>query len=305
MQSTTSRARCRARASRVLWPPRRPRSCCGVLADTVRNVWCDENGERWAASADQRDRVLAPVGEALLAAARLQPGEHVVDIGCGCGATTLQAAALVAPDGAATGIDISAAMLGVARARQAAGGRGNARFVHADAESHALPGPFDAAISRFGTMFFADPVMAFTTLGAGLRPGGRLVMATWQPLIANEWLTVPSAALLPHSTMPDTSAEGSMFAQSDPAKVERTLTDAGFTRIGLEDVRLRLTCGTDLEEAVHYLSGAGPGRAILADVPEGDRDAALDDVRAALTDHADQDGVHLEAAIWLVTATRA
>ncbi|MEQ4724275.1 methyltransferase domain-containing protein [Nonomuraea sp. B19D2] len=272
--------------------------------DAISQVWDTENGERWAADANRRDRVLAPVGEALLATARLQPGEHVLDIGCGCGATTLQAAAEVAPGGTATGIDISAAMLGVARARQAADGPGNARFVHADAQTHPVPGPFDAAISRFGTMFFNDPVTAFLTLGAGLRPGARLVMATWQPLAANQWLTMPGAALLRHGTLPDTGQGPGMFAQSEPAVVERVLTEAGFARIQLEDVRLRLTFGADLDEAIDYLSHSGPGRTVLATVPEADRDAALDDVRAALADHADACGVHLEAAIWLITATR-
>jgi ubiquinone/menaquinone biosynthesis C-methylase UbiE len=196
-------------------------------------------------------------------------------------------------------------MLGVARARQSAGGPGNARFVHADAQTHAVPGPFDVAISRFGTMFFTDPAMAFTTLGAGLRPGGRLVMATWQPPAANDWLTVPGAALLSYGTMPVTGQEPGMFAQSDPAVVERVLTEAGFAQIHLDDVRLRLTFGADLGEAIDYLSSSGPGRTVLATVPEADRDAALDDVRAVLAGHLDQAGVHLEAAVWLVTAVRA
>ncbi|MFI7709329.1 class I SAM-dependent methyltransferase [Nonomuraea sp. NPDC049480] len=272
--------------------------------DAAQQSWDDEDGRRWAADADRRDRVLAPVAEALLSAAQLGPGEQVLDIGCGCGATTLQAAGQVAPDGTVAGIDVSAPMLEVARARLAASGLGNVRFVHADAQSHAFPGLFDVVISRFGTMFFTDPAAAFTTLASGMRSGARLVLATWQPLAANDWLIIPGAELLRYGTMPALGEGPGMFAQSDPAVVERVLTGAGFVHARLSDVRLPLTLGADLDEAVDYLAHSGPGRTVLATVPAHERDAALSDVRAALTDHADQAGVHMNAAIWLITATR-
>ncbi|MEO3860998.1 methyltransferase domain-containing protein [Acrocarpospora sp. B8E8] len=273
-------------------------------ADSAQRSWDDEDGRRWAADADRRDRVLAPVAEALLSAARLGPGQRVLDIGCGCGATTLQAAEQVLPDGMVAGIDVSAPMLEVARARLAASGLSNVRFVHADAQSHTVPGLFDVAISRFGTMFFTDPAAAFSTLAAGMRPGARLVLATWQPLAANQWLIVPGAALLRYGTMPALGEGPGMFAQADPAVVEQVLAGAGFVQARFADVRLPLTLGADLEEAVDYLAQSGPGRAVLATVPAHERDAALSEVRTALTDHADQAGVHLDAAIWLITATR-
>jgi SAM-dependent methyltransferase len=274
--------------------------------DAVRQESCEMDRQRRAAAdADRSDRVLAPVADALLSAARLQPSEQVLDIGCGCGATTLEAAGQVAPDGTVTGIDVSAPALEVARARQFEDGLGNVRFVHADAQTHAFAGLFDVAISRFGTMFFTDPITAFTTIAAGLRPGGRLALATWQPLTANDWLIVPGAALLRHGRMPAIDSGPGMFAQSDPAVVEQVLADAGFDQVHLTDVRLPLTLGPDVDEAIDYLTESGPGRAALATVPAADRDTALDDVRAALTGHTSQAGVRLNAAIWLITATRA
>ncbi|WP_164903561.1 class I SAM-dependent methyltransferase [Nonomuraea polychroma] len=200
---------------------------------------------------------------------------------------------------------MGAASAATARARLAASGLSNVQFVHADAQSHTFPSLFDVAISRFGTMFFTDPAAAFTTLASGMRSGARLVLSTWQPLAANDWLIIPGAALLRYGTMPALGEGPGMFAQSDPAVVEQVLTGAGFVHARLTDVRLPLTLGADLDEAVDYLAHSGPGRSVLATVPAHERDAALSDVRAALTDRADQAGVHMNAAIWLITATRS
>nr|WP_062339332.1 class I SAM-dependent methyltransferase [Herbidospora sakaeratensis] len=271
----------------------------------MAQIWNDDDGERWAADADRRDRVLASVGETLLTAAGLRPGERVLDVGCGCGATTLQAARQVAPGGTATGLDVSAPMLRVARARQESGGPANARFVHADAETHTPPGPFDVVISRFGTMFFTDPARAFTAMAGGLVPGGRLVLATWQPPDANPWLTVPGTAILRHAAAPVDLRGRSMFSQSDPAVVERLLTRAGFGHVHLDGVRVPLHVGAEVADAAEYLAGTGPVRAQLAAVADAGRDAALGDLRAALAEHAGPGGVRLDAAIWIVTAFAA
>ena len=164
-------------------------------------AWNGESGQRWIADADRRDRIMTPIADALLDTARLGPGDHVLDIGCGCGATTLSAARAVAPTGEANGLDLSAPMLDVARRRADAAGLTNVHFEQADAQTHRLPGgAFDVTISRFGTMFFADPGAAFANLALALRPDGRLCIATWQPLEANDWLAIPGAALLNHGS---------------------------------------------------------------------------------------------------------
>jgi SAM-dependent methyltransferase len=269
-------------------------------------AWNGESGLRWVTRADERDAVLAPVADAVLSAAGLAHGSTVLDVGCGCGATTLAAAARVGAPGSVTGIDLSAPMLDLARRRADAAGSDTTTFLHADAQDHAFePATFDLAISRFGTMFFADPTAAFTNIGAALRPGGRLCLATWQPLTANEWLMVPGAALLRHTELPAATPDGpGMFAQSEPAVVSDTLRAAGFTQVHLDPVEVTFALGP-IDVAVDYLADSGPGRLLLDSIPDGEpRQAALADVRAALTGHERDGLVRLRAGIWIITADR-
>jgi ubiquinone/menaquinone biosynthesis C-methylase UbiE len=270
-------------------------------------VWNGDGGRRWVARADQRDRVLAPVADALLTAASPPSGSRVLDVGCGCGATTLRAGALVGDTGTVLGVDLSAPMLAVGRERALAEGRDRVSFLQADAQIHAFAsGSNDVVISRFGTMFVADPTTAFANLRRSLRPGGRLCLATWQPLAANEWLTVPGAALLQHTDLPPAAEAGpGMFAQSEPDAVVSTLAAAGLRDAAVQPVRVTFTLGATVDEAVEYLSDSGPGRALLDTIPAGAaRTAALADVHAVLRDRASGSGVRLDGAIWLVTAAR-
>ena len=268
-------------------------------------AWNTDSGLRWARESDRRDRVLAPVAAALHAAAQLHTGERVLDVGCGCGATTLTAARSVAPDGTAAGIDVSVPMLDVARRRRDATGITNVTFITGDAQTHQFTDPYDAVISRFGTMFFADQRAAFTNIASGLRSGGRLCLATWQRLAANEWLTIPRATLRRHGTVSavDHTAPG-MFGQSDPDAVTGDLVDTGFVDVDLHAVDLVLTVGADLDDGTDYLANLGMVRSVLETVPDHARPAALDAIRTALVEHTDDAGVHLGAAIWIVTASR-
>jgi SAM-dependent methyltransferase len=266
-------------------------------------AWNGDSGYRWVTDADRRDRILAPVADALMDAARLTTGEAVVDIGCGCGATTLAAAHAVGSTGAVCGIDLSEPMLGIARRRAQASGLANVGLVQGDVQTYRFRARLDAAISRFGTMFFAIQTAALANIRGGLRPGGRICLATWQPLEANDWLTIPGTALLRYGGFPDIEAGApGMFAQSDAENVTATLQAAGYGNPQLEPVKLALSLGADPNEAVDYLAGTGVGRAVLDAVPDDQRPAALDAVRTALADHTDADGVRLGAAIWIVTA---
>jgi SAM-dependent methyltransferase len=195
-------------------------------------------------------------------------------------------------------------MLDVARRRAADAGL-RLRFLHGDAQTHRLGASFDVAISRFGTMFFANPDAAFANIARHLRPGGRLCIATWQPLAANEWLVVPGAALLDDGTMPDTASSGApMFSQSDPDAVHALLAGAGLEQIDCAPHTLSLCFGPTVDDAVSYLADTGPGRAVLETIPEDQRDAALAAVRRVLTDHHTAErGVCLDAAVWITTAT--
>jgi SAM-dependent methyltransferase len=253
---------------------------------------------------DALDHMLAPVADALWAEAHLQPGESVLDLGCGCGATTLAAAHAVGPRGMAQGVDVTPSMLAIARGRLAASRLANVKFHEADTQTHPLPGSFDVAISRFGTMFFDDPVAAFTNIRRALRPNGRLCMATWQPLDANAWLVVPGAALLRWITLPDLDGSGpGMFSQSDPEVVAAALDAAGYADIAVRPLKLALPLGDDVDHAAERLADTGVGRAALAAVPEEQQRAALDAVRDALAAHAGTEGVLLGAAVLITTAT--
>jgi SAM-dependent methyltransferase len=268
-------------------------------------AWNGESGQRWSADADRRDRIMAPIADSLLEAARLSPGDRVLDISCGCGATTVAAARAVAPTGEVHGVDLSTPMLGVALQRAHAAGLTNARFEQADAQTHRLSREaFDVAISRFGTMFFADPGAAFANLAPALRPDGRLCIATWQPLDTNDWLAIPGAALLNHGSLPETTGPG-MFSQSDPSDITATLGAAGFAAVDVTPVAVVLNLGPDPRAAADYLADTGIGRAVLDTVPEPDKPAALAAVRAALAEHHTPRGVELGAAIWITTATRS
>src|SRR5512146_1639166 len=172
----------------------------------------------WLDNQARYDRMNAPFADMILDAAGLRPGTAVLDVGCGCGATTLAAARLVAP-GQAVGLDLSGPMLARARASAAAAGLGNAEFRPGDAQVHALePARFGAVISRFGVMFFADPVAAFANIRSAAQPAARLAFVCWQPLAANQWLAVPGAALAEHVPPADFgSGDGpGMFAFADP-----------------------------------------------------------------------------------------
>ena len=268
------------------------------------DAWNGDSGQRWVATADRRDAVLAPIGDLLLNDAAVQPGEAVLDVGCGCGATSFAAAIATGPDGSVVGLDLSQPMLDVARRRAVEAGVPHVRFTQGDAQVHRLEQTFDVAISRFGTMFFDDAVAAFTNLARHLRPGGRLSIATWQSLVANQWLTVPGAALLGYGSLPE--AEGpatpGMFAQADPVTIHSMLSDAGFVGVDSTPRTVPLVLGTTIDDAVDHLADSGPGRAVLETVPEHQRGAALAAVADVLADYHDDAGVTLDAAVWITTA---
>lgn len=260
----------------------------------------------WVTHQDRYDRMLEPFAELMLDAAGLAPGERVLDVGCGCGATALAAARAVAP-GAVTGIDLSAAMLARARETAARAGLVNARFEQADAQVHTFGTSFDAVISRFGVMFFADPVAAFANLLATTRPGGRLAFACWQPLADNEWLLVPLAALAEHVPLPELDEPGApgMFSLSSTGRLRQLLSDAGWHDISAVSQRTPIVVGGGtLDDAVSYLLGRLIVRRMLAEADQATADRAAESVRDALASHADGDQVRLDASIWVVTASR-
>jgi SAM-dependent methyltransferase len=272
--------------------------------------WNGPEGQHWADREDRFDGMLGPFVEPLLDAAGIAPDDRVLDVGCGNGATSL-AAARRAATGRVVGVDISGPMLTRARGRAAGEGIDNVEFVHADAQDHDFgvdAGTFDVMISRFGVMFFADPVAAFSNLASALRPGGRVAFLCWQGLFANEWVAVPAAAIIPIVGAPEApppDAPGP-FSFADRDRVSGILADSGFTDVTFDDMHLPVVLGggLPLDDAVAFLGEGGMGKRFLGDADEPTVARALAAVRDALVPYASSGGVRLDSAVWLVCAQR-
>ena len=194
-----------------------------------REYWNEQAGPTWVRNQERLDAQIQPWGELALNALAAAPGEAVLDVGCGCGATSLALAAQVGPEGRVVGLDLSGPMLARARERAAAEGRANVSFLQADAQTHAFAPEFDALFSRFGVMFFDDPPAAFANLAGALRPGGRLSFACWQGREQNGWVSIPMAALIGEVELPPPPAPDAPgpFALGDPDRLRALLEGAG------------------------------------------------------------------------------
>ncbi|MGB0406205.1 MAG: class I SAM-dependent methyltransferase [Pseudomonadales bacterium] len=268
-----------------------------------RAFWNGAGGETWVRAQAQLDQMLAPLLDALLAGAALQPGRRVLDLGCGCGASSLAAAESGAE---VVGLDFSAPMISLAEARGNAASARALRFICEDATKAVFPTPFDHLISRFGGMFFADPVAAYAKLRGALVPGGRLTMLVWQAPKHNPWMSVVGQAVAPFlpppsGGAPDPRAPGP-FAFADPAYVTGLLEAAGWESISLSPVERPLHLADTMEEALALQSQVGPLARVLRELEETAREAALTAAREALAPHFTPEGLVLGAACHLVEA---
>lgn len=273
--------------------------------------WNEVAGPRWVALQERLDAQLGALGRVMLGAAELAPGERVLDVGCGCGDTSLQAARQVEPGGSVLGLDLSEPMLARARERAAAAGVAGLRFERGDAQTHALPaGSLDAVISRFGVMFFADPEQAFAHLAEALVPGGRFAFVCWQAMDRNPWMAAPLAAvaqLVPLPPAPAPHAPGP-FALADGDRVRALLAGAGLEAIEVGELRGELPVGgaSSLEEAGEFLIEVGPaGRALReAGADEALRRRAASAAGEALRPWSRSAGILAPYAAWIVSARR-
>jgi SAM-dependent methyltransferase len=249
-------------------------------------------------------------GEEALRRFQPQPGERVLDIGCGFGDTTQHIARLIGPGGEAVGVDVSPRFIQTAVAEASAAGVKNARFQAVDVEVADLGGPYDLAFSRFGTMFFAGPVAALRNVRRALVPGGRLVMVVWRRRIDNDWLyraqtTVEGMVSRPDEYDEPTCGPGP-FSMADADTTTDILRHAGYVDIALHRCDLPIGIGKDPEEAIDLVMALGPAGEILR--LAGERAAHLhEDIRSALRsslgDFATPEGLVAPASTWIVAAS--
>lgn len=268
--------------------------------------WNSKVGDTWARMQARLDRAFTPVTAALLSVAAPQPGEDVLDVGCGTGETTLALAGAVGDDGAVMGVDISEALLARARAR-ADELVCDAEFHNADAATFDTEPGFDLVVSRFGVMFFDDPVAAFANIHRLMAPGGRMVFACWQPPAENLWATLPMqalASLLPEQPVADPHAPGP-FAFADPVRVEAILAAAGWQDITFDDLPFEMVVGEGedpIASAVQFNLRIGPAARLVRDAGPEAEAAAPTVLAAALAPYRKDDTVALPGAVWLVSA---
>lgn len=273
---------------------------------TQRDYWNGKAGEEWAAQSDRTDRMLAPLNEAVLDVLKLKRGEHVLDIGCGAGATAMEIAAQAGPNGQVVGVDVSRPLLGLARRRAAEKGLAIA-FAEVDAGAEPIPGaPFDAAFSRFGVMFFTEPTAAFAHMRGALRRGGRLAFVCWRPMQDNLWATAPLEAVTPMLKSPlqppDPDAPGP-YAFADADKVRRILNGSGWRDVVIDPWQGELIAGGGGGplDAADFVMRIGPCARAIAD-QELDRADVQRRIAERLAPYAGPNGVSLPAACWIVRA---
>lgn len=269
--------------------------------------WNGALGERWIAMRQEIERIVVPFGEAALKAAAPRPGERVVDIGCGCGDTSIEIARMVGRTGEVLGLDVSRPMLAFARTRGALVECANLAFQEGDASEAALPADIDLLFSRFGVMFFSQPVAAFGHLRKSLRTGGRCVFVCWRTPRDNAWAMTPlSAAREAVGVTPapsDPEAPGP-FAFADEERLRKILASAGFSAIELQRFDAALFLGATPRSAAESAVQIGPVSRLVREVGAEHLPAILDAVERILAPLAASDGrVSLNGSTWIVSAT--
>lgn len=268
--------------------------------------WNGKQGQFWVHQQKHQDAVLETFIPHVVDRAKIAAGQQVLDIGCGCGATTRAAGHAAAP-GRVLGVDISGPMLGLARELAAAEGLRNVEFTQADAQTYPFkPAAYDAMISRFGVMFFEDPQAAFANIATALKPGARLAYACWQPAKANPHISLPMRSIVqafPDALPRDTPQPP--FSMAEPDTVRDLLGSSGFTDIDLASVTSDLRVGGDVGEVMYHFQSQPMAKSILDGQDPEQVDKVLAQIRSQVQEHARPGGVFLGSAAWLVTARRA
>jgi SAM-dependent methyltransferase len=269
--------------------------------------WNGALGQRWVAMQREIDRIVVPFGGAALKVAAPQPGERVIDVGCGCGDTSIEIARLVGKSGAVLGVDVSAPMLGVARSRTTQADCANLTFCEGDASKTELPANTDLLFSRFGVMFFGQPTQALNHLRVSLREGGRCAFVCWRSPRDNPWAMVPlSAARAAMNVTPppaDPNAPGP-FAFADEQRLRTILSGAGFGDVEVQRFDAAISLGATPRTAAEASVQIGPVSRLVRETGAEHLPVILEAVERALGPYASSDGhVSLSGSTWIVSGT--
>jgi SAM-dependent methyltransferase len=269
--------------------------------------WNSGPAQTWINCQAALDQRLAPLTELLIARAGVRPGDCVIDVGCGTGTTTLRLAAEVGAHGSVLAIDISQPLLALARRRCLEQGHANVRLIRADAQTHRFErGCHDLVVSRFGVMFFDDPVGAFRNLAGALRPRGRLAFSSWAPLEANPWFALPLQVGIERfgPPAPQPPRAPGPLALSEPDYIEEILSTAGFADIRIERTETWLPGAASPREEAALAGQVGPLARLLREreVDDSMRAELIAELAGRLAPYLSADGMRLPAVVHLVTA---
>lgn len=274
-------------------------------ANEQATLWNRRAGRAWVENQELLDQMFQPFEDLLVDAMRARPADRVLDVGCGAGSTTLAVAEWIGTAGRCTGIDISEPLIAAARAR-AERDKSAARFLCADAETYAFaPASFDGILSRFGVMFFEDPVRAFANLRRAATDDAGLRFLAWRSAAENPFMTAAERAAAP--LLPDLPARRAhgpgQFAFGDPRMVRAILDESGWADIDIRPVDV--VCTLPEKELIRYVTQLGPVGLILQEADDRMRTQVTQVVRTAFNPYVDGAEVRYTAACWMVSATAA
>jgi SAM-dependent methyltransferase len=265
-------------------------------------LWNGEGGRAWVEGRELLDLIYQPVVEAIIAECPPSPGNRVLDVGCGAGAVTLAYAQRLRSGPPCVGIDFSASMIEAARARSQQE-EANASFIHGDAQLYPFEeASFDLFVSRFGVMFFDDPVRAFANLRRAAKPDAKACFAVWRGPADNAFMReaeLAAAPFLPAAPAPDPNAPG-RFALADPDRIERVLNDSGWRRIKIRHADI--SCSFPLRDLDHLFTSFGAIGAAFRQLDKTSQAQLVEKVRPVFSRHIVGDEVHFIAGCWIVLA---
>ena len=278
-----------------------------VVNSDQKEFWNDIKGQLWVDMQPRIDEMLRPFGEKTLAALGPKSGEKVLEIGCGTGTMTLTLAERVKPSGEIVAVDISKPMLKLARSRTNSLTPDGPVFVEGDAQVHNFStGYFDALFSRFGVMFFDDPITAFRNFRDAVRPGGRLAYVCWADRKDNPWIRLPTGAsreFLDIPPPPEVDAPG-QFAMEREARIKEVLEESGWSNAAIERFDIKHSLGSNVSDAANFISHMGPMSEPFSMTDEETQRKCLEAIKGALKPYEEPKGVYMGFATWIVTASR-